>query len=74
MLVGDERLARVDFDAELFTQLAHQSLSSGVFTRLELAARKFPAARHVLAGRTLRDQHATGGIEQRAGDDVNTVD
>ena len=60
----------MDFDTELLAQLATQRVAR-LLARLELAAGKFPTARHVLAGWTLRDQHAARGVEQRAGDDVD---
>jgi hypothetical protein len=70
VLVGDERCGVVDFDPELFVQLAHER-STRLLAGLTLAAGKFPTAGHVLARGTLRDEHATRGVEQGAGDDVD---
>jgi len=70
VLVGNQRRRFVDFDAELLAQLANERVAR-LLAGLALAAGKFPTARHVLAGRTLRNEHAARGVEQGAGDDVN---
>ena len=49
-----QRAGTLDRDAELFPQLARQGRRAGL-ARLDLAARKFPAAGEVLAGGPLRD-------------------
>src|SRR5690606_7840348 len=59
----------MDRDAELFSQLAPQA-GKRRLVRLELTAGELPTAGHVLAGGTLRDENPAGGVEQRAGDDV----
>jgi hypothetical protein len=44
---------------------------AAVLARLELAAGKLPTAGHVLAGRTLGDEHAIRGVDEHARDDVD---
>jgi hypothetical protein len=73
VLVGDERCRVVNFDAELFAQLANERIAR-LLAGLALTTRKLPPARHVLAGGPLRDEHAAGGIEKRTGHDVNQGD
>ena len=70
VLVGDERRGVVDFDSEFFVQLANQRLAR-LLARFALTTGKFPTASHVLARGTLCNQHATRGVEQGAGDDVD---
>src|SRR5690606_30648454 len=70
MLEGDQRLRLLDVYAEFFEQLAPQSVQRGLLW-LQLATGEFPAARQMLAWRTLGDQHATGRVEQRAGHHVD---
>src|SRR6185312_1251071 len=61
------RKARLAYgDAELLMQLADQRLLRPL-AGLDLAAGKFPQARHGLARRALRDQYALVGIDKRAG-------
>ena len=60
-------------DADLLVQLADQ----GCFRPLagfDLAAGKFPQARHHLSLRPLRDQDALVGVDERAGDHEDDVD
>ena len=74
---GQRREARlVDDDPQFLLQLPDQGLL-GPFARLDLAAGKFPQARHRLACRTLRDQHAPVRIDQGASgneDDLHAYD
>ena len=57
-----------DYHSKLLAQLTNQCLF-GAFSRLELAAGKFPQAGKLLAFRALRDQHPVVGVDQGAGDD-----
>ncbi len=64
---GDDRAARHD-DAEFFLELADER-RLGRLAGLELAAGKLPQARHRLARRPLRQQHALLRVDQRDADD-----
>ena len=61
---GFPRRAESDYDT---FGTAHSSTS----VSFDLAAGKLPQARHRLAVRTLRDQHAAVGIDEGAGGDKN---
>ena len=63
----------LDGDSQLLIQFADQSRLRP-FARLDLAARKFPQARHRFSVGALRQQHASVGIDQRAGGDKNEFD
>src|SRR5262249_39407820 len=56
----------VDDNAQLLLELADERVL-GSLARLDLAAGKLPQPGHRLSRRTLRDQHATVGIDQGAG-------
>src|SRR3954447_18151160 len=56
--------ARGDVDAELLGELTDQSRLRR-FTRIDLAARKFPQPRHGFAGRALSQQYPSVGIDER---------
>src|SRR6202046_3709143 len=58
----------LDGYSKFLPQLSNQALF-GPFAGLDLAARKLPQYRHRLARRTLCDEHAAIGIDQRAGGD-----
>ena len=66
--------------ARLLTVMPISSCSSRIsvcfrpLAGLDLAAGKFPQARHRLAFRPLRDQHALVGVDQRAGDHEGEFD
>src|SRR5262249_35635083 len=62
----------VDADPELLLQFPDQGLL-GPLARLDLAAGKFPEARHRLAGRALRDQHARVRIDESASGDEDEL-
>ena len=62
-----------DNDSQFLFQLTNQTLFRS-FTRLDLAAGKFPQARHRSPGGTLRDQHALVSIDESAGGDENDLD
>jgi len=60
---ADEWFRREDLDADLLPQFASKGLQ-GRLAHGHLAARKFPAAGHVTAGRPLCHQHAARVVEQ----------
>jgi hypothetical protein len=61
---ADERARLAHCDAELLGELALEPVERRLADR-ELAAGKFPAAGHVLAARTLRDQDAALAVRNR---------
>src|SRR5262245_65724374 len=70
---GERREAGfADDDAELLLELADQGLF-GALARLDLAAGKFPQARHRFAGGALGDQHAAVRVNEGAGGDQDEV-
>src|SRR5262249_16380121 len=62
----------VDADPQLLLQLPDQGLLRPL-ARLDLAAGKFPQARHRLAPRAPRDQHAGVRIDESASGDEDEV-
>ncbi|PAV69930.1 hypothetical protein WR25_02744 [Diploscapter pachys] len=54
----------IDDDAELLGQFAHQR-GFGAFAGIDLATRKFPQVRHLLARRAPLQQHASLTIQHR---------
>src|SRR5271170_6732164 len=63
----------LDVDTQLLFQLADQTLLRP-FAGLHLAAGKLPKSRHRFPFRTLREQHASVGIDERAGGNKDNVD
>ena len=61
---------RLDDDADFLGELATQRIERRL-AGIALAARKFPETREVLAGGTLRDEHAAVRVADDAGDDVD---
>ena len=67
---ADERPCLADDDAQFLDEFAPQS-REWIFTGFELAAREFPATRHVPPARALRDQDAAIRVRNRAGNHMN---
>ena len=63
-----EGVARHHFDTELFTELASERGRLRL-PRIHFAARKFPAARHMLAGGSLGDENASVAVVDSRRDD-----
>ncbi len=70
MAQADERLRLAHDDADLLGQLAAEPRLR-FLAESQLAAREFPAARHVPAARALRDQDPALGIGQGTRHDVD---
>jgi hypothetical protein len=60
--------ARRYFDTEFFTELARERVRLRL-PRVHFATRKFPAARHMLAGGSLGDEDASVAVVERRRDD-----
>src|SRR5262245_13445983 len=70
---GERREAGfADDDAELLLELADQG-RFGALARLDLAAGKFPQARHCFAGGALGEQHAAVRVHEGAGGNQDEV-
>ena len=64
---GERRQAGGGYvDADFFLQFADQCRFGGL-AGVQLAAREFPQAGHLLALRPPRQQHSSVGVDQRAG-------
>jgi hypothetical protein len=61
-------MARQDFDPEFFTELARERVRLRL-SYVHFATRKFPAARHMLAGGSLGEEDASVAIVERRRDD-----